>query len=244
MFNQATIEALGYYVYSLTDPRTNKVFYIGKGCGQRIFMHVQDALKDSRKSDKLDLIREIHGLGLEVDHCVLRHGMTEEAAFEVEAFAIDCRPELTNKVKGHGMYRGPQSAQEIDIRYGAEEADLYGVKVMIIKINKSFGKLNTWDATRFSWVVNPIIAMNADIVLGVANGIIRGVYVPEKWVKSVEEEEPEMFTYHKVTQKSQENRKVLVGHEAPAEMQERFLNKQIPAKYSMKGSMNSFRYNF
>lgn len=244
MFNQATIEQLGFYVYSLTDPRTNKVFYIGKGCGQRIFMHVQDALKDSRKSDKLDLIREIHDAGLEVEHCVIRHGMSEESAFEVEAAMIDFHPELTNAVKGHGVYRGPQSAQELDIKYAAEEADLDGVKVMIIKINKSFGKLSTWDATRFSWVVNPVIAMQADIVLGVANGIIRGVYVPEKWVKSIEEEEPELFRYHNVTQKNQENRKVLVGHEAPAEMQERFLNKQIPAKYSMKGSMNSFRYNF
>ena len=29
-FSDKTIEELGYYVYSLTDPRNNKIFYIGK----------------------------------------------------------------------------------------------------------------------------------------------------------------------------------------------------------------------
>ena len=35
-FSDKTIEELGYYVYSLTDPRNNKIFYIGapdKPCG-------------------------------------------------------------------------------------------------------------------------------------------------------------------------------------------------------------------
>lgn len=35
-FSDKTIEELGYYVYSLTDPRNNKIFYIGKGCGNRV----------------------------------------------------------------------------------------------------------------------------------------------------------------------------------------------------------------
>lgn len=244
MFNQATIEQLGYYVYSLTDPRTNKVFYIGKGCGQRVYMHVQDAVKSPRKSDKLGTIRDIHAAGLEVEHCIIRHGMSEEAAFEVEAAMIDMHLDLTNIVKGHGVYRGPQSAEELDIRYAAEEADFGDLKVMMIKINNTYGKMDTWDATRFAWTVNPNVAMCADVVVGVANGIIRGVYIPEGWVKSIMEEEPELYAYHNLTQKDHKNRKVLVGHPAPAELQERLLNKQIPAEYSMKGTQISFRYNF
>jgi hypothetical protein len=39
MFSQAVIENLGYYVYYLKDPRDDKVFYLGKGVGNRLFNH-------------------------------------------------------------------------------------------------------------------------------------------------------------------------------------------------------------
>ena len=32
-----------YYVYRLVDPRTLQTFYVGKGCGDRVFQHVKDA---------------------------------------------------------------------------------------------------------------------------------------------------------------------------------------------------------
>ena len=54
-FNQQTIESLAYYVYALIDPRDNRIFYIGKGKGNRIFQHAKDALYDEDKSLKLDI---------------------------------------------------------------------------------------------------------------------------------------------------------------------------------------------
>mgnify|MGYP003582053019 FL=1 len=35
-FSQLTIEKLGYYVYTLTDPFDGFVFYVGKGQGNRV----------------------------------------------------------------------------------------------------------------------------------------------------------------------------------------------------------------
>ena len=58
-FSQRSIESLAYYVYALVDPRDNRIFYIGKGKGNRIFQHAKDALDDNDQSLKLDIIRSI-----------------------------------------------------------------------------------------------------------------------------------------------------------------------------------------
>ena len=45
-FKQTVIEALQYYVYCLVDPRDNKIFYVGKGYGNRVFNHAADSLNE------------------------------------------------------------------------------------------------------------------------------------------------------------------------------------------------------
>ncbi len=45
-FTPSIIERIGYYVYVLVNPETNRPFYIGKGKGNRIFQSgVNDGLK-------------------------------------------------------------------------------------------------------------------------------------------------------------------------------------------------------
>jgi len=59
MFDDLTIENIQYYVYLLKDPRNREVFYVGKGCANRIFQHLHDTLESEVKSDKLDRLRDI-----------------------------------------------------------------------------------------------------------------------------------------------------------------------------------------
>ncbi len=89
MFDEITEQKLKYYVYALVNPKTNAPFYIGKGNGNRVFMHKEDAIKGDSKTLKLDIIREIKSEGLEVGHLILRHGLTEKESFEIEASLID-----------------------------------------------------------------------------------------------------------------------------------------------------------
>ncbi len=52
---QSVIKQLGYYVYLYIHPLDNCIFYVGKGKGNRIFHHLQDA-SETRKNQ---LIRKI-----------------------------------------------------------------------------------------------------------------------------------------------------------------------------------------
>ena len=48
-FSQSVKEQLKYYVYALKDPRSlSKIdfFYVGKGIGNRVFNHLEDAKKN------------------------------------------------------------------------------------------------------------------------------------------------------------------------------------------------------
>lgn len=92
MFSPYVAEKIGWYVYALRNPLDGRVFYIGKGKGNRIFQHAQDAIAatDGELGSKLDLIHSIHAEGRDVEAFILRHGLpSEKLAYEVEAAVID-----------------------------------------------------------------------------------------------------------------------------------------------------------
>lgn len=72
-----------YYVYTLTDPRSGGVFYVGKGKGRRISAHVKEALKGVQ-SHKCNKIRAIIAAGHEVSAEIVRRFKGEASAFRYE----------------------------------------------------------------------------------------------------------------------------------------------------------------
>jgi hypothetical protein len=44
MFSPVVAERIGWYVYALRDPRDGRLFYVGKGVGNRVFQHAQAEL--------------------------------------------------------------------------------------------------------------------------------------------------------------------------------------------------------
>ena len=159
MFDPGIAEKLGYYVYLLEDPRNGEIFYVGKGRGNRVFFHVGDAPDGARRSDKLDRIREIHRSGLEVEHTILRHGLTESMAFEIEAAMIDFLGihSLANEVAGqYSADFGLKSAAEIVAMYAGEPLDT-DEPVLLLNINNRYRRDMTvgdiYNATRRWWVL-------------------------------------------------------------------------------------------
>ena len=101
-FSEKALIALdGYYVYALIDPRDNKVFYIGKGVGNRVFMHEIESGK-SLESEKLKLkkIRDIENAGFSVKKLIVNWGLTESEAFAAEATLIN----MLNYIRSFYLY--------------------------------------------------------------------------------------------------------------------------------------------
>ena len=187
---QSTIEKLGYYVYVLIDPRNMKVFYVGKGKGSRIYAHVgASEFIETKEVQKISTIREIRAAGREVQHVVIRHGLTETEAFAVEASVIDYiknvqKSILTNLVNGrYTNEAGLRTIEDIEIQYQAPEA-VFEDPVILIRVNRYYRHgmpaKELYYFTRQHWRVGPR-AFSIKYACAVYLGIVREVYEIESW---------------------------------------------------------------
>ena len=185
-FPQSVIEKLKYYVYILIDPTTNEKFYVGKGYGNRIFAHINNALKNPLKTDKINRILQINKKGREVDHIILRHGLTEREAFEVEATAIDLLglEKLTNAVIGHDSgERGWMTANDVIAEFRAEKIIITEPSI-IFRPNRLFHYAMTpdelYEITRGNWPIG-VKRGKAKYAFCTYKGIVRQVYLIQSW---------------------------------------------------------------
>lgn len=190
-FTKDVQEKLNYYVYRLIDPRNGETFYVGKGKGNRVFDHVNDALKNLKDGEdevsaKIQQIRDIRNSGLSVIH---RYGMNKEVALEVEAALIDCYQGLTNIQSGHSSDRGVNNAEVLQRDLSCFEFDeKIDKKYCIIKIKDySISQSGSvYEAVRKHWKVNLSRVKKIPYVLACRNGVVLDVFEVEKWDESDE----------------------------------------------------------
>jgi len=197
-FLRGMAEKLGYYVYALMDPRDHRVFYVGKGKGDRVFQHAATALVvpgESSRTSKLGTIRKIQTAGLSVDVQILRHGLDESTAFEVEAGIIDAlravgRIDLTNKARGmDSVARGWTPLTELRAEYAAKRVPIEH-RVMLVKINQNYRtgmtEAQLYKATREWWKLDP--ERRPEYAFAVYNGVVRAVYKidQKRWAQDPE----------------------------------------------------------
>lgn len=194
-FSEKAIDALkGFYVYALVDPRDNKVFYIGKGTGNRVFSHEIETKKSCKSiKRKIQKINEIQNNGFVTKKLIINWGLTENEAFTVEASLINILNympdiQLSNEVSGHHSHRC-LTTEEFELLYGAVPLEKSDIKhsIMIIKINKLYRKdmsnAELYDAVRGFWAASlkSIKKRKVEYVFGVHNGLIVAVYKPDEW---------------------------------------------------------------
>ena len=194
-FSEKALEALnGFYVYALVDPRDDKVFYIGKGTGNRVFSHEFESGK-SRKAEKqkLQKIQDIEKNGYCVKRLIVNRGLSEAESFAAEATLINLLKfmpdiQLANEVAGHHIHEC-LTAEEFEILYGAVPLKKEDIKhnILVIKINKMYrrdmSEAELYDAVRGFWAASlrSIRTRNVEYVFGVYNGLIVAVYKPDSW---------------------------------------------------------------
>jgi hypothetical protein len=225
-FSQAVCEKIGYYVYLLKDPSNSSIFYVGKGTGNRIFQHVNCALTSPDKSEKLDHIRKI-GVG-KVEHYILRHGISQEQALEIESACIDLLglDNLKNAVKGHNSWeRGLLTMDEVIQHYDAAIITITEPAI-IINVNRLFKRFmppqELYNSTRSSWKVSAHRRNSTKYAIAAYRGLVREVYEIEDW-------------------KSIGDRWEFIGTVANADIRDKYLNQSLD-NYVKKGSRNPIRY--
>lgn len=240
MFDQKTIEQLQYYVYVLIDSRNEKPFYIGKGFGNRVFNHLQCALEDQTDTAKYNIIRSIIAENIEVIHLIVRHGLTEKQAFEIESTIIDLLDylnfEITNKVLGHKTYEsGIMTTDEIIRLYNAQPLTVVDDNVIFININKLYKRGGDADkiyqATKASWVISKDRINKLKFVLSEYRGLIVEVFEVDNWyeVPTIDKNGKEKIRWG------------FNGKVASAEIRNKYINKSV-AHAKKQGAANPIYY--
>ena len=249
-FSQKTQEELKFYVYILIDPRDNKIFYVGKGYGNRVFSHINEAIVNPNESEKLEIIRAIKKSNLNVKHTIIRHGLEEDEALLVESVLIDFLTfkdstdvaKISNIMASHYSFiQGIKTVSECEILYNCEELKKEDIKhkVLVININKTFDnkkknkidnpyyvRQNIYEATRGWWVLDKKRAENSDFVLAEYKGVIRAIFKPEIWLQDFEYVGTKRWGF--------------VGAEITSkEIVDIYMNKEVP---KIRGMANPIRY--
>lgn len=211
-FSPETARAIGDYVYALidtrrggTDPR--RFFYVGKGRGQRCFQHARAEvgwrMSSGEPNPKLDTIRRIRkATGAPPAVEIVRHGLSHDAALELEAVLIKLlrtdpsrradvrtRDAACNRTSGRGAREYCLTAAELEGMYShpLPEADL-AASVLLVNLSGGarlapFPTMRSRDLPRRVlryWRIAPERAARVDYIAGVYRQLIRVVFRVEK----------------------------------------------------------------
>lgn len=228
---------LGHYVYAYRDPRSGRVFYIGKGSGRRALSHLTFA-PNSRVSA---IIRSIRKSGSEPRIEVLAHGLPNaDVALRLESALIRALgvETLANKVRGQGARYDGKSIEDLVAYYTRRHANIRD-EVMLIRIKQLYrdnlSEMELYDVTRGWWKLSKR-REGAKFALAVYGGVVKEVYSITHWL-------PARSTLSsRWTQGSPYKRKwEFVGLIAPEGIRKRYLNKYV-GHYFTPGARNSIQY--
>lgn len=250
MFDEKTKSELRYYVYLLVHPETKIPFYVGKGAGNRVFDHLNEAKEGKKGTDKLDQIQDVLKKNKTVEHVIVRHGLNEKTAYQIEASLIDTFRFIpafnmfaSGNVQGgmNSIENGLMSTEEIKRKYNATPLNSIPKDTIIININSSYRRASGVDklytATKERWRMDKSRLVGIKYVLSEYKGLIVEVFEVEKWY-------PIKRQYNPGSKKAGKTYTGygFDGHVAPNLVRNKFLNKSVAHK-KKRGASNPITYN-
>jgi len=220
---------LKYYIYIYIDPRSNEIFYVGKGKGDRAFAHLSE---DSEK-EKVKRIKDIFTEGFQPRIEIVIHGIeNSKDAQRIEASIIDCFgiDNLTNIQSGyHSKEFGRMSLDQIIATYQSKPVDITD-SVVAFKLNQTFryglSPIELYDYTRHSWKIS-IRREKAKFAFAVYQGIIQEVYIIEMWLPQNSTLNTKQLKGELTETIKNEERWEFVGRLAPSNIRDKYLYKNI-----------------
>ena len=238
---ESELKKMEHYVYIYVDPRTDKIFYVGKGKGRRCLSHLSNN-KDSERTLK---IAEIRKAGLEPRIEILAHGFpTEDLALRVETAAIDLlweSKELTNAVRGQrSQALGRMRIEQIHAKYAANPVQI-SEPAILFKIQRNFRYGMTpaelYDVTRGIWNLKEQRCCKAKYAFAIYDNVIQEVYAISEWLRA-----GETFTSREDLQGVSGSKKLeFVGKIADEEIRSKYLNKSVGGAFTPR-ARNVFTY--
>ncbi len=193
-FSPETIEVIGGYVYALVDPRRSetdprRLFYVGKGIGQRCFAHAAAEVKWNRSegpNPKLKLIRQIRrATGAPPPIQIIAHRLSDEESHRLEAALISVLQTDGNLASGKYAADYNLSASEIEGRYShpLKESEI-GHRVLLVSLNGGkklprFPDIRKSDMPRRVlkfWPLSEESANQVEYIVGVYRQLTRRVF--------------------------------------------------------------------
>ncbi len=158
-FSKKACEKLRSYVYALVDPHTEEIFYVGKGSTPgRPFSHLRK--KDTKNDESLqNRISNIRAQGREPVVEIIRYGLDEKTAHEVEGAVIDAigLKNLTNTIRGHQTERGRVRADALNQQLTGNHINVEDISIpaILFYCHQALAKqYDLYDATRQYWNLN------------------------------------------------------------------------------------------
>lgn len=185
-----------FYVYCLMDPRNDECFYVGKGKGNRIFKHKQDAQRqllyedifreENKDNLKFNRINEICSNDLNVLGYIISYGLTESEAFSAENVLINFlnltnKTTLTNMINGHGSKA--YLVEDLENEFGYDSINLENINtnelILAVKIRDAFlldkdeskrDRNNLKSRTLGNWIIGKDKIHKIKYIIGINTG--------------------------------------------------------------------------